>query len=72
MIKIFINAKEILKAEKNPETRICGKKMSNVSRIKNAFLIFDNEIISDFGEMKDFDNSLLNQKNIEIFDLKNE
>lgn len=72
MRKIFINAKEILKAEKNPQAKICGKDMSSISRIKNAFLIIEDERIVDFGEMKNFNSSFQNSNEIEIIDLKNE
>ncbi len=72
MKKIFINAKEIIGAEKKPQEKICGKEMKHISRIENAFLITNNEKIEDFGKMEDFNNSLLKENNIEIFDLKNE
>ncbi|MEA3451636.1 MAG: imidazolonepropionase [Bacteroidota bacterium] len=72
MRKIFINVKEILKAEKNPQERVCGKDMSEISRIEKAFLIIEDEKIVDFGEMNNFDSSAYNSKEIELIDLKNE
>lgn len=70
-MKIFINIKELLKAERENRNMISGDQMKNIGRIKNAFLITKNGLISDFGEMKNFDKNLLNSDNIEVFDLKN-
>lgn len=71
MKQIFINVKEIIKAEKTPELAISGHKMGKIGRIKNAFLIIKDKNIVDFGEMKDFNNALLEEKNTKVFDLQN-
>jgi len=70
MKKIFINIKELLKTEREYKDRLCGKEMSVVERIKEAYLLVENNLIVDFGEMKNFDKSLLNEA--EVYDLKNE
>ena len=72
MKKIFINIKELLKAEKENRIKICGEKMKEIGRIKNAFLIIKDDKIEDFGEMQDLDKSLLQNSNIDVIDLNNE
>jgi imidazolonepropionase len=70
MKKIFINIKELLKAERTNKIKISGREMSEIGRIKNAFLIINDDKIVDFGEMKNFDKKL--HQNTEFLDLKNE
>ncbi|MBI4646396.1 MAG: imidazolonepropionase [Bacteroidia bacterium] len=53
-MKILIkNIKELIKVEQIPRLLIKGKEMSFLETIENAFLLIENEKISDFGEMKD-------------------
>lgn len=70
MKKIFINIKELLKAEKENKMKISGKEMRKIGRIRNAFLIIEDDKIVDFGEMKDFNKK--SHQNTEFIDLKNE
>jgi imidazolonepropionase len=70
MKKIFINAKEIIKAEKKSRKKHSGKTMQEIGRIKNAFLIIEDEKIIEFGKMKDLE--LKTDTGTEIIDLKNE
>jgi imidazolonepropionase len=51
-MKILLeNIKELVQVEWNPVLLKAGAEMSKVSTIKNAFLIIQDEIIEDFGEM---------------------
>jgi imidazolonepropionase len=51
-MKILLeNIKELVQVEWNPVAFKAGAEMSKVSTIKNAFLIIQDEIIEDFGEM---------------------
>ncbi len=72
MKKIFINIKELLKTERKNKIKLSGNEMSKIGRIENAYLITENENITDFGKMQDLDNNLKNSENVEIFDLQNE
>ncbi len=47
------NIKKLIQTEEKPRTKVCGKEMSHVGTIDNAFLLIENEIIKDFGSMKD-------------------
>jgi imidazolonepropionase len=47
------NIKYLVQTEKEFRTKVCGKEMSNLRCIPNAFLIIENDLIKDFGPMKD-------------------
>lgn len=70
--KIFINIKELLKAEPVNRIKISGEEMKDIGRIINAYLIIEDNLISDFGKMSDFDYKLTKFGNVEVFDLKNQ
>ena len=53
MKTILIHIKELLQIRSNQERYIAGEKMATLPSIKNAFLVIENALISDFGEMKD-------------------
>jgi len=51
-MKILIkNIKELVQTEEKPVKWKAGKEMQTLKTIKNAFLIIDNHLIQDFGEM---------------------
>ena len=45
------NIKELVQVETHPVEMVKGKNMSVLKTIKNAFLLIDDEIITDFGSM---------------------
>jgi len=45
------NIKELVQVETHPVEMVKGKDMSVLKTVKNAFLLIDDEIISDFGPM---------------------
>ena len=47
------NIKCLVQVENSPKERICGKEMAHLEVINDAYLIINEGIISDFGEMKD-------------------
>lgn len=52
-MKILLqNIKELVQVEENPVEKVSGSDMAKLSTIKNAFLLIDNEVISDFGPME--------------------
>ncbi len=62
-MKILItNIKELIQTEQKPKKKISGKEMSILPTIKNAWLFIENEKISAFGEMHDFNKSPLADK----------
>ena len=52
MTTLFINIKEIIKIRDASIKKVSGKEMNILPTIKNAFLLIENDIIKDFGEMK--------------------
>jgi len=53
-VKILIkNIKELVQVEDKPVLKVCGQNMSEIHRIKNAYLLVDKNIIQDFGYMKE-------------------
>ncbi|TXD51189.1 MULTISPECIES: imidazolonepropionase [unclassified Polaribacter] len=52
MTKLFINIKELLQVRDAATLKVCGKEMSILPTIKNAFLCIENDLIKDFGLMK--------------------
>ncbi len=56
MITLISNIKELIQVEDSPKKMVSGKEMKTLPTIKNAFLLIENDIIKDFGNMKDFNN----------------
>lgn len=71
MKKLFVNVKEIIKAEKNPKNFVSGKEMQSIGRISDAFLLIEKDKIIDFGKMSEINKELLKDNSIEICDLQN-
>lgn len=69
MKKIFINIKQIIKAEIEPLKKHCGDQMKQIGTVDNAFLLIEKGKIVDFGKMQDI--NLLWLKECEIIDLQN-
>lgn len=58
MTTLFINIKELIQVENFPKKMVKGKDMNTLPTIKNAYLIIEDNLIKDFGEMtklKSFD-----------------
>ncbi len=53
MTKLFINIKELIQVRDISVKKVSGKEMSILPTIKNAFLLIKDELILDFGSMKD-------------------
>ena len=51
MKTLIKNIKELVQVEENIREKVCGKDMSELNTIKNAFLITEDDKILDFGEM---------------------
>ena len=45
------NIKKLVQTEDEPRIRVCGKDMSTVNIIDNAYLILEGDTIEDFGQM---------------------
>jgi len=52
MKTLFINIKKLIQVESKPKKWVAGKEMSVLPCIENAFLLINNGIIEDFGEMQ--------------------
>jgi imidazolonepropionase len=53
MATLFKNIKELIQVRNESISFVSGKEMKTVPTIKNAFLIVENGLISDFGNMDD-------------------
>ncbi len=54
-MKILLkNIKELLQVRETPPSRVCGSDMKTLPTLKNAWLLIENETISDYGEMHNF------------------
>jgi imidazolonepropionase len=53
MQTLIINIKELLQVRKTSVNKVSGKEMAVLPTIKNAFLVLQNDLISDFGSMDD-------------------
>ena len=62
---LLINIKNLLQVRELKTSYVSGKEMSVIPSIKSAYLLIDNGIIEDFGEMK---NSPKNLDNFNIVD----
>ena len=67
MSKLIINLKELIQIRDKELPYISAKEMNKLPSIKNAFLLIDNGLISEFGKMSEISNF----KNIEIIDAEN-
>ena len=67
MSKLIINIKELIQIRDKELPYISAKEMNKLPTIKNAYLLIDNGVISEFGKMSEISNF----KNIEIIDAKN-
>ncbi len=53
MSTIIINIKELLQIRDSQTTKVSGTDMAHLPSIKNAFLEFENDIITNYGDMAD-------------------
>ena len=51
MTTLILNIKELLQVENTPKKWVCGKEMTYLPTLKNAFLLIENDHIKDFGDM---------------------
>jgi imidazolonepropionase len=64
----FINIKELVQIEDFAKKYVSGKDMSKINTLKNAFLIIENDCISDFGLMADFSKTCTYDNIIDVTD----
>lgn len=53
MKTLITNIKELVQTEKTPRLKVCGKDMAEMSTIKDAYLLIEDDKISDFGKMSE-------------------
>lgn len=53
MKTLITNIKELVQTEETPRLKVCGKDMAEISTIKYAYLLIEDDKISDFGKMSD-------------------
>ncbi|TJY33987.1 imidazolonepropionase [Pontimicrobium aquaticum] len=57
MTTLITNIKELLQIRDASVNKVSGKEMKHLPSLKNAFLVIENDVITDFGEMKDLPNT---------------
>jgi imidazolonepropionase len=57
MTTLIKNISELLQIREKSILKVSGVEMAILPSIKNAFLIIENDLIADFGDMKSFDES---------------
>ena len=67
MKTVIKNISELIQTETNPRKWVAGKEMSKISTIKDAFLEYENGIITSFGSMKQWE-GIEDWNNTEIID----
>ena len=63
---IYINIKQLLQTRDAEEFYVPGNKMDKLPKIHNAFLLVENGIIIDFGDMVNIPKKLDNTKVIDL------
>lgn len=53
MKTLLVNIKELLQVRPTPIDKVSGTDMATLPAIQNAFLLIENNLISDFGKMED-------------------
>lgn len=53
MRTLIKNIKELVQVERQPKLRVCGKDMSQMETVKNAYLIVEDDKIAAFGPMSE-------------------
>ncbi len=53
MTILITNIKELVQVENSPKIMVCGEDMKLLPTLKNAFLLVENDLIKDFGEMSE-------------------
>ena len=67
MYMLIKNIKTLVNTEFQPKLNVSGKEMSQLNSIKDAFLSIENDLIVDFGEMKNF-SGISDWSNLEVID----
>src|ERR1700741_3418831 len=68
MSKLLIkNIKTLVQVREKVVERVCGKDMSQLPCIENAWLAIDNGLIADYGKMEDFP-GITDWKDLEVID----
>ena len=68
MGKLLIkNIKSLVQVRETNVSKVCGKDMSVLPCIENAWLAIDNGLIADFGKMEDFP-GITDWKDLEVID----
>ena len=57
MSLLITNIKSLVGTEENPKPKLAGKEMSVLNCIDDAFLLIEDDVIKDFGEMKNLNKS---------------
>lgn len=72
MMILIRNIRGLVQAEDIPKDRVCGKDMSVLNLITDAYLLIDSGFIKDFGAMKDLPSKmgLISEKEIREIDAR--
>src|SRR5665811_621128 len=69
---LITNIKGLIQVEDVPKLKVCGREMSEINTISDAFLYIADGLISDYGRMIDIPKSriLINYPNVDIINVR--
>lgn len=69
---LITNIKGLIQVEDVPKLKVCGREMSEINTISDAFLYIADGLISDYGRMIDLPKSriLINYPNVDIINVR--
>jgi imidazolonepropionase len=59
---LITDIQELLQVENEPKMMVCGEEMKVLPTLKNAYLLIENNLIKDFGEMSDLQHLKVDKK----------
>jgi len=62
MVTLLYNIKELIQIREATVRKVAGAEMAVLPKLENAFLLIENEVIKDFGLMKDCPNTGIDKK----------
>jgi imidazolonepropionase len=69
MILLIKNIKSLIQVEHKPKLKVCGNEMSKLPIINDAYLLIENDRITDFGKMQELDLKKIHDKKSKVHEI---